>query len=106
MNLYQRRTSGRDEREERVRIGALLADLQRSLEMIKGDIDIEEKQTQWPSPQDLRYPVIGRALRARYDNLAATIRILEDRVREKMESSLGPSRSHRSLSLHENRRLS
>lgn len=87
MNLHQRGTSRRNEREERARIGALLIDLQRSLEMIKGEIDIEERRTQWPSPQDARYPIMGRALRARHDNLAATIRILEDRVREGMESA-------------------
>ena len=87
VNLHQRGTFRRNEREERARIGTLLVDLQRSLEMIKGEIDIEERQTQWTSPCDPRYPIIGRALRARHDNLAATIRILEDRAREMMESA-------------------
>lgn len=87
MNLHQHGTSRRHEGEERARIGAMLVNLQQSLEVIKAEIDIEERQTQWPSPQDPRYPVIGRALRARYDNLAVTIRILEDRARKMMESA-------------------
>lgn len=53
MNLHQRGTSMRSDREERARIGALLVDLQRSLEAIRAEIEIEARQTRWSCPDDL-----------------------------------------------------
>jgi hypothetical protein len=82
MNSHQGGTFMRNDPEELARIGALLADLQRSLEIIKAEIEIEEERTQRRSPEDPRYPLMGRALRTRHDNLAATIRALENRARE------------------------
>jgi len=84
MNLHQRGTFRRNEGEERARIGTLLSELQRSLEIIKADLDVEEKQAQWPSPEDPRYPVAARSLRDRCDNIAATIRLLEVRAQQMM----------------------
>ena len=84
MNLHQRETFTRSQREERARIGALLLDLKHTLEMIKAEIEAEDSQTRWPSPEDPRYPIRARALRARHDNLAATIRVLEDRAKSMM----------------------
>lgn len=84
MNLHQRGTFRRKEREERASVGTLLSDLRRSLEIIKADLQFEEKQAQWPSPEDPRYPVAARSLRDRRDNIAATIRLLEGRAQEMM----------------------
>jgi hypothetical protein len=77
MNLHQLGTFRRNEREERARIGTLLSELQRSLETIRADLEVEEKRAQWPSPEDPSYPIAARSLRDRRDNIAATIRFLE-----------------------------
>jgi hypothetical protein len=81
MNSHQRGTFVRNDTADLARIGALLADLQRSLEIIKAEIEIEEGRSEWRSPTDPRYPPLGRALRARRDNLVGTIRVLEDRAK-------------------------
>jgi hypothetical protein len=82
MNSHQRGTFIRNDPEEVARIAALLSDLQWSLEIIGAEIEIEEERARWPSPEDPHYPLMGRALRTRRDNLAATIRAIEKRTRE------------------------
>ena len=81
MNLHQRETFTRNKSNEMIRIGTLLADLQRSLELIKVEIALEEDRSPWRSLSDPRYPALGRALRARQENLAATIQVLENRAK-------------------------
>jgi hypothetical protein len=87
MTSRQRWTFKRNERKERAQIGALLVNLQRSLEVIKADIEVEERQARWLSPDFPGYPTTACSLRARHDNLAATIRILEDRARQMMKAA-------------------
>ena len=58
---------------EHRKVQTLIADLQRIVNILDADIDFEEQQigvTDLASPE---YPILARALRARRDNLSATI---------------------------------
>jgi hypothetical protein len=84
MASYQRGTFVERHHGARSRLGALLIDLQRSIEIIKADIEHEESRAHGLSPDDPRYPVQCRALRSRLGNLTATLRTLDDRAKALM----------------------
>jgi len=61
----------------RLRIATLIRDLSRLVEILTADIEHEETRSGTRNLADLNYPVLARTLRARRDNLGATIVSLE-----------------------------
>ena len=61
----------------RLRIATLIRDLSRLVEILTADIEHEETRSGTRNLADLNYPVLARNLRARRDNLGATIVSLE-----------------------------
>lgn len=57
-----------------------IGDLRRLVRLLDNDIDFEEERTGISDPADSGYSVTARQLRARRDNLAATIFELEKRT--------------------------
>ena len=62
---------------DEVRIATLITALTRSMEVLSIDIDHEEERAQVCDILDAAYPMLARTLRARRDNLVATIAALE-----------------------------
>ena len=58
-------------------IAILIGDLSRSLAFLTADIEHEEERTGVRELADPAYPVLARRLRARRDNIGATIASLE-----------------------------
>jgi hypothetical protein len=63
------------------RIATLVANLSRSIALLDADIESEEKRTQFHDVSDPCYPMLALNLRARRDNLQATINLLTPIVR-------------------------
>jgi hypothetical protein len=60
--------------------GRLIADLDRVVQLLNGDIAREEVQAGIFDRLHPEYPSLARALAARRDNLTATIAVLERRI--------------------------
>jgi hypothetical protein len=67
-------------------IGAMIADLTRTVEVLDCDVSTEEERSLIKDRSDARYPILASQLAARRDNLKATIVALEVRL-----SSIAPS---------------
>jgi hypothetical protein len=66
---------------EPARIETLIANINRSVELLKVDIDTEEERARVKDVLDPTYPIVARQLRARRDNLNATIAALRQRLK-------------------------
>jgi hypothetical protein len=65
---------------EAATIGAMIADLQRVVEVLGCDVAIEEERMRIKDRADARYPILARQLATRRDNLKMTIAALEARL--------------------------
>jgi hypothetical protein len=65
----------RREREEAT-LRKMISDLDRTIAVIRADIDTEESRHQHRDLTDAKYPLLARHLRARHDNLETTVRSL------------------------------
>jgi hypothetical protein len=61
----------------RLQIATLIGNLSRSLYLLTVDIEHEEARVGVCDPSDPTYPVLARSLRARRDNIMATVAMLE-----------------------------
>ena len=61
---------------------ALLAHLHSQVQFLSQDIHAEEQRTGIFDPANVAYPMLARNLRARHDNLVATITMLESHLAE------------------------
>ena len=61
----------------RLQIATLIDNLSRSVEILTADIEREEAQAGVRDLADPTYPVLARSLRARRDNIMATVATLE-----------------------------
>ena len=62
----------------RLQIATLIGNLSRSLYLLTVDIEHEEARVGVCDPSDPTYPVLARSLRARRDNIMATVAMLEN----------------------------
>jgi hypothetical protein len=65
---------------EAATIGAMIADLQRVVEILGCDVAVEEERMRIKDRADARYPILARQLATRRDNLKMTIAALEARL--------------------------
>src|SRR4029079_6674081 len=70
-------------------ISALISDLRRTDHLIQGDIAREEKEAGVFDLSSAAYPIMGRILRVRRNNLGNTIASLEGRLASLLERSTG-----------------
>jgi hypothetical protein len=68
--------------KEVAQIRSLIVSLSRSIDFLNWDIDAEEERTRLQDLSNPAYPILARTLRARRDNLSATIAALRARVSE------------------------
>ncbi len=61
----------------KLQVKALIADLSQSIDLLTVDIEFEEERTGVHDVSEPTYPVLGRSLRARRENLEATIASLQ-----------------------------
>ena len=61
----------------RLQIATLIESLMRSVELLTVDVENEENRARVRDLSDPAYPVLARSLRARRDNIRATIASLE-----------------------------
>jgi hypothetical protein len=61
-----------------VRVRRLIDTLRNSLEIMRADIEAEERQSHVSDVDDVGYSTLAKSLRARHDNLKATINLLND----------------------------
>ena len=61
----------------RLQIATLIGDLSRSVDILSADIEHEEARAGMRDVADPAYPVLARSLRARRENIGATIASLE-----------------------------
>ena len=66
----------------------LIADIDRIVQILDGDIAAEEKQARVFDPSQTGYPTLARTLAARRDNLRETIAALERRLSDLADSSV------------------
>jgi hypothetical protein len=59
-------------------VATLIGDLSRSVEILAADIEHEEMRSGVRNVADPAYPMLARSLRARRENIGATIAILEN----------------------------
>jgi hypothetical protein len=71
-----------DDLRATVKLRALVADLQLRAQVLDADIHDEEERTGIFDVTHIAYPILARNLRARRDNLLATIRMLESHLGE------------------------
>lgn len=62
----------------RLQIATLIGDLSRTVDILTADIEHEEARAGVHDAADPAYPVLARSLRARRDNIRATIALLEN----------------------------
>ena len=79
--LYPLETLRRTTAVNRLQIATIIGDLSRSVEILTADIDHEEMQAGVRDVLDPTYPVLARSLRARRENIGATIASLEGLTR-------------------------
>ena len=78
---HQRHFGTRDAAQrEAVKIRKMIADLDRSVQLLNCDIAIEEERTGMFDRSDAAYPMLARMLTARRDNLRETITALEKQL--------------------------
>jgi hypothetical protein len=65
---------------EVAQINTLISNLTRSVELLNFDIDFEEERARIRDFSDPAYPILGRHLRTRRENLMETIAALQARV--------------------------
>jgi hypothetical protein len=65
-----------------MKLRALVADLHSQVHFLDQGIHDEERRTGMFDVADFAYPILARTLRARRDNLLATIRVLESHMAE------------------------
>jgi hypothetical protein len=63
-----------------LKLRALIADLNRQVQLLESDIQDEQKRTGIFDVANIAYPTLARNLRARRDNLLVTIRLLEGQL--------------------------
>ena len=76
-NSYSRETLREALAINRLRIATLIGDLSRLMEILAADIEHEEICSGTHDLADPNYPMLARNLRARKDNIEATIASLE-----------------------------
>ena len=76
---YQLETLRGTAATNKLQIATLIGSLSRSVELITVDIEHEEARAGVRGLTDPAYPVLARTLRARRDNIRATIALLESR---------------------------
>jgi len=86
---HQRRfeTDSQPEAQELSQISTLISDLDRIIAILGADIETEEEHARVRELADPTYPVLARSLRARRDNLAATIDALQRRLQLRQRAS-------------------
>jgi hypothetical protein len=62
----------------KLQIATLIGDLSRSVDILSADIEHEEARAGVRDVSDPTYPVLARSLRARRENIGATIAMLEN----------------------------
>ena len=85
MHLISRYETQPDERRDlraTMKLRALVADLHLRAQVLDADIHDEEQRTGIFDVANVAYPILARNLRARRDNLLATIRVLESHLAE------------------------
>jgi hypothetical protein len=65
-----------------MKLRSLVADLHSQVQFLDQGIRDEEKRTGILDTANVAYPILARTLRARRENLLATIRVLESRAAE------------------------
>jgi hypothetical protein len=65
---------------EALQTKALIADINRVVQILDGDIAAEEEQAQIFDRSKGEYPMLARTLAARRDNLIGTIALLEEQL--------------------------
>jgi len=63
-------------------ITSMIADLQRSIQILGIDIHTEEERARVFDEADPHYPILATTLRARRDNLIVTVASLRERLRD------------------------
>ena len=76
-NSYQLETRPETAAANKLQIATLTSDLSRTVEILTADIEHEEERAGVGDLSDPTYPVLARSLRARRDNIRATITALE-----------------------------
>ena|SRR5450631_2839370 len=86
---HQRRfeTDSRAEAQELSQISTLISDLDRIVVILGADIETEEERARVRELSDPTYPILARSLRARRDNIAATIDALQKRLQLRQRAS-------------------
>ena len=74
---YLFETLGRTVATNRLQIATLIGDLSRKADILSANIEHEEAQAGVRDLSDPAYPVLARSLRARRENIGATIASLE-----------------------------
>ncbi|WP_426435879.1 hypothetical protein [Bradyrhizobium genosp. P] len=64
----------------------LIADLDRTIAIIKADIETEEAQHRFRDRTGAKYPLLAHHLRVRHDNLETTVRNLTARLSSDYEA--------------------
>jgi hypothetical protein len=77
-NSYLLETPRRTAAVNRLQIATLIGSLSRSVEWLTVDIEHEETRVGVRDLSDRAYPVLARSLRARRENIGATIALLEN----------------------------
>ena len=77
-NSYLLETPRRTATVNGLQIATLIGSLSRSAELLTVDIEREEARAGVRDVADPTYPVLARSLRARRDNIGATIAMLEN----------------------------
>ena len=76
-NTYLPETLRRTAATNKLQIATLIGDLWRSVEVLTADIEHEEMCSGVHNVADPNHPVLARSLRARRENIGATIATLE-----------------------------
>jgi hypothetical protein len=77
-NSYRLETLRETAATTRLQITTLIGDLSRSMDLLTADIEHEEERVGVRDVADPAYPVLARSLRARMENIGATIAMLEN----------------------------
>jgi hypothetical protein len=64
--------------DDPIQIAILIGDLSRTADILSADIEHEEKRAGVRDVSDAAYPVLAQSLRARRENIGATIAMLEN----------------------------
>ncbi|HEY3680963.1 MAG TPA: hypothetical protein VGL45_19785 [Bradyrhizobium sp.] len=67
-------------KEDASRVRAMIADLDRVIEILDSDIATEEERSGIYDPANVEYPILARTIMGRRENLKATIAVLEATV--------------------------